>query len=423
MTRAALSFPALSAAILLAAFAGQFTRGDEAAAPTSQKSPKESPKEAAKQAPKRPATPAELEKWAKDLDSDEFLAREEATLKLSAAGTPAIKYVQPLVSVPSLEASTRALHVLREIGLSSDLDVQDAARIALEEISKQPSPIGKRASRTITWLNEQRSGQTIRDLEQLGAKIQRTEYNDGLQEIVTIDGVQLGSEWKGEEKDLRRLKWLVDVQQLVLVGDKMGDAALAQAAQMPGLKRLHLHHAGVTDRGMQALAGCGALQEFGAYYSPLGDEAVAPLGKLPALTTVKLYGTKVTPQVRDRLKADLKQLTKMDYRDGGFLGVSCDPVFDGVCRLLTVHPDSPASKAGLQRGDVLVRFAGKELKSFEGLTAIISEHPAGDTVEVDILRDVLDKDGNEKQESLKLKVTLSEWDVDLSVTGGRIPRP
>jgi hypothetical protein len=422
MTRAALSFPALSAAILLAVFAGQSARGDEAAAPTLKKSPKESPKEVAKQAPARPATPAELEKWAKDLDSDEFLAREEATVRLSAAGTPAIKYVQPLVSVPSLEASTRALHVLREIGLSSDLDVQDAARIALEEISKQPSPIGKRAYRTITWLNEQRSGQTIRDLEQLGAKIQRTEYNDGLQEIVTIDGVQLGSEWKGEEKDLRRLKWLVDVQQLVLVGDKMGDAALAQAAQMPGLKRLHLHHAGVTDRGMQALAGCGSLQEFGAYYSPLGDEAVVPLAKLPALTIVKLYGTKVTRQTRDRLKK-IPQIAKMDYRDGGFLGVSCDPVFDGVCRLLTVHPDSPASKAGLQRGDVLVRFADKELKSFEGLTDIISEHPAGDTVEVEILRDVLDKDGNEKQEPLKLKVTLSEWDVDLSVTGGRIPRP
>jgi len=37
-----------------------------------------------------------------------------------------LKYVQPIVSVPSLEASTRALHVLRDIGLSSDLDTQEA---------------------------------------------------------------------------------------------------------------------------------------------------------------------------------------------------------------------------------------------------------------------------------------------------------
>ncbi len=416
MKRAAIILTALAAAIFLAVFTGHSACGDEAA-------PQGSAKAAPKEAPKRPATPAELEKWAKDLDSDEFLAREEATLRLAAAGTPAIKHVQPLVSSPSLEASTRALHVLREIGLSSDLDTQDAVRESLEEIAKQPSPMGKRATRTVAWLNEQRSSQTIRDLEQLGAKIQRTEYSDGLQEIVTVEAVQLGPAWKGEERDLRRLKWLVDVRQLVLIGDTMGDAALAQAALMPGLKSLHLHRSGVTDKGMQVLAGCGALQEFGAYYSTLGDDAVVPLAKLSTLSSIKLYGTKVTPAAKEQLVTALKQLAKVDYRRGAFLGVSCAPDFDGLCRISTVHPESPASKGGLQTRDVLVRFAGKELKDFEGLTAIISGNQAGDTVEVEILRDVVDAEGRVKPEQMKLKVTLGEWDVDLSVNGGRLPRP
>lgn len=412
MRRAAKFLTPLSAAAILFAVCGSVVCGDEAAP---------APKVAPKEAPKRPATVAELEKWAKDLDSDEFLAREEATLKLIAAGAPAIKYVQPIVSVPSLEASTRALHVLRDIGLSADLDTQEAVRSALEEIAKQPSPVGKRASRTTAWLNEQRSSQTIRDLEQLGAKIQRTEYSDGLQEIVTVEAVQLGPGWKGDEKDLRRLKWLVDVRQLVFIGDKMGDSALAQAALMPGLKSLHLHRTAVTDKGMQILAGCGTLQEFGAYYSGLGDEGIAPLGKLPSLTSVKLYGTKVTPEAKEKLGTALNQLAKIDFRRGGFLGISCAPDFDGLCRISTVHPDSPASKAGLQTRDVLVRFAGKELKDFEGLTAIISQHQAGESLEVEILRDVIDPD--EKQKIIKLKVTLGEWDVDLSVNGGRLPRP
>ncbi|MBC7855206.1 MAG: PDZ domain-containing protein [Pirellulaceae bacterium] len=411
MKRAPKYLTSLTAAILLAAFGGQSARGDETAAPATPKA-----------APKRLATPAELEKWAKDLDSDEFLAREEATLRLAAAGTPAIKYVQPLVSIPSLEASTRALHVLREIGLSSDLDTQDAVRDSLDEISKQPSPIGKRATRTIAWLNEQRSSQTIRDLEQLGAKIQRTEYSNDLQEMIIVEAVQLGPAWKGEEKDLRRLKWLVDVRQLVLIGDKMGDAALAQAALMPGLKSLHLHRTSVTDKGMKVMVGCGSLQEFGAYYSGLGDEAVHPLGKLATLSSVKLYGTKITPEAKDQLIVALK-LAKVDYRRGAFLGVSCAPDLDGLCRISTVHPDSPASKAGLQTRDVLVRFAGKELKDFEGLTAIISGHQAGESIEVEILRDELNKDGEQKPEPQKLKVTHGEWDVDLSVSGGRLPRP
>ncbi|MCE9526301.1 MAG: PDZ domain-containing protein [Planctomycetales bacterium] len=412
MKRAARFLTALSTAAILSAAWGSVVGGEDAV-PAVKTAPKEGSK--------RPATPAELEKWASNLDSDEFLAREEATLRLIAAGTPAIKYVQPIVSAPSLEASTRALHVLRDIGLSSDLDTQEAVRTALEEIAKQPSPAGKRASRTTAWLNEQRSSQTIRDLEQLGAKIQRTEYSDGLQEIVNVEAVQLGPGWKGDDKDLRRLKWLVDVRQLVLIGDKMGDSALAQAALMPGLKSLHLHRTAVTDKGMQILAGCGALQEFGAYYSGLGDEGIAPLSKLPSLTSVKLYGTKVTPEAKERLGTALNQLAKIDFRRGGFLGISCAPDFDGLCRISTVHPDSPASKAGLQTRDVLVRFAGKELKDFEGLTAIISQHQAGENLEVEILRDVLDPD--EKQKTIKLKVTLGEWDVDLSVSGGRLPRP
>ncbi|MFN0017009.1 MAG: PDZ domain-containing protein [Pirellulaceae bacterium] len=412
MKRAARFLTALATAAFLFAVWGSVVGGEEAVP---------APKAAPKEAPKRAATPAELEKWARNLDSDEFLAREEATLKLIAAGTSAIKYVQPIVSAPSLEASTRALHVLRDIGLSSDLDTQEAVRTALEEIAKQPTPVGKRASRTTAWLNEQRSSQTIRDLEQLGAKIQRTEYSDGLQEIVNVEAVQLGPGWKGDDKDLRRLKWLVDVRQLVLIGDKMGDSALAHAALMPGLKSLHLHRTAVTEKGMQILTGCGALQEFGAYYSGLGDEGIAPLGKLPSLTSVKLYGTKVTPEAKERLGTALNQLAKIDFRRGGFLGISCAPDFDGLCRISTVHPDSPASKAGLQTRDVLVRFAGKELKDFEGLTTIISQHQAGENLEVEILRDVLDTD--EKQKSIKLKVTLGEWDVDLSVSGGRLPRP
>src|SRR6185503_16659979 len=114
--------------------------------------------------------------------------------------------------------------------------------------------VGKRAAKSIAWLNEQRSSQTIRDLEKLGAVIQRTDYSDDLHEMVVVEAVQLGPEWKGEERDLRRLKWLVDVPRLVLVGDKMGDSALAQVVKMPGLKSLYLYRTSVTDQGMQAIA-------------------------------------------------------------------------------------------------------------------------------------------------------------------------
>src|SRR4051812_43723437 len=175
MTRAAILLFALAAAV----FAAQGP-----AVLLAEEAPVAAVKKLTKAPPKRPATAQELEKWAKDLDSDEFHAREEATLNLATAGAPAIKYMKAVLTGPSLEATTRALHVLREIGLSSDLDTQDAARETLDELSKQESPVAKRASQAIAWLNEQRSSQTIRDLEKLGATIQRTEYGDELHEMV-----------------------------------------------------------------------------------------------------------------------------------------------------------------------------------------------------------------------------------------------
>ena len=425
MNKTATLLTAIAAATLLTAVSGWVVLlADETTppAPAPKKAAKTPSSAAAKQkeVPKRPATPQELAQWAKDLDSDEFQARETATLNLAAAGAPAISHVKPMLDSPSLEASTRALHVLRELGLSSDLDTQDAAREVLEAISRKDSAVGKRAAKSIAWLNEQRSSQTIRDLENLGATIQRTDYSDDLHERVVVEAVQLGPEWKGEERDLRRLKWLVDVPRLVLVGDKMGDSALAQVVQMPGLKSLYLYRTGVTDLGMQSLAAAASLQEVGVYYSAVGDAAVDPLGKLRTLTSVKLYGTKVSPEATERLKTALN-LAKIDYRRGAFLGVGCAPV-DGQCVISTVHMGSPADKAGLESGDIIVRFAGKELKDFEGLTAIISQHQAGEAVELEILRSVFDNDGGRKGEPRKFKVTLGEWDVDLSVNGGR-PRP
>jgi hypothetical protein len=238
--------------------------------------------------------------------------------------------------------------------------------------------------------------------------------------MVVVEAVKLGPEWKGEEKDLRRLKWLVDVRQLVLVGDKMGDAALAQVALMPGLKSLHLYKTAVTDRGIQALGEAASLQEFGVYYSDAGDGTADALAKLSTLTSVKLYGTKITPVAHKKLENALKH--KVDYRRGAFLGVGCAPV-DGQCVISTVHMGSPADKVGLESGDVILHFAGKELKSFDELTLAISQYGANDTVEVEILRNTFDNDGGKKEEPRKFKITLSEWDVDLSVNNGRVQRP
>jgi serine protease Do len=51
-----------------------------------------------------------------------------------------------------------------------------------------------------------------------------------------------------------------------------------------------------------------------------------------------------------------------------------------------VEPDSPAAKAGLQAGDVIVEFAGEKVRSVAELRRLVRETPPGRTVEVRVRR-------------------------------------
>jgi hypothetical protein len=357
-----------------------------------------------------PPTADEIARWAAELDSDVFDTRENATLKLAEAGAVAIEPVKKVLEANiSLESTTRSLHVLRELGMSNDLEVQELARGALEDLARKPTSIGRRASAAIAWLNEQRAVQTADALEKLGAIVNRTHFLGATGLVQSVSSVQIDDAWKGTEKDFRRLKWLQDVDTLVLVGERIGDPIMPHVAAMPGLKRLHCFRTKITDQGLAAVQGAASLTEVGIYYTPVGDGAAEVLRTLPAATSLKLYGTKVSPEAKERLAAALPA-AKIDFRRGAFLGVGCAPV-DGECMLSTVHEGSPADKAGLRPNDILVKFAGQKVAGFEDLTAIISQYSAGDEVEVEYRRAAIDEDGAERTH--KTRVTLAEWAVDL----------
>jgi S1-C subfamily serine protease len=64
-----------------------------------------------------------------------------------------------------------------------------------------------------------------------------------------------------------------------------------------------------------------------------------------------------------------------------------------------VRAGSPAEKAGLQAGDILVGFAGKTIRSIEEYTAALGESNPGDVVELKVDR---------KGKILLMKATLAE---------------
>ena len=73
-----------------------------------------------------------------------------------------------------------------------------------------------------------------------------------------------------------------------------------------------------------------------------------------------------------------------------YMGVQLEEETDhpeGGARVSEVVHDSPAEKAGLQAGDIIVVFDGKTIRGPVGLTEQIHERKPGDTVRVDVLRD------------------------------------
>jgi serine protease Do len=79
-----------------------------------------------------------------------------------------------------------------------------------------------------------------------------------------------------------------------------------------------------------------------------------------------------------------------------WLGVQADE-FAKNCKLGEISKNSPAEKAGLQPGDVIVRFAGKDITTYEDMRKLLLKQKPGDEITLQLKR------GDETKE---LRITL-----------------
>lgn len=360
--------------------------------------------------------------WVRELDADEFLQRETAMLRLIEAGPAALGALREVLGGGSLEAISRALFVVRQIGLSPDAAAADQASALLSELAqRQEAPVlARRAATALAELVQQRSAQALAELEALGARLSR-------RESLVVLGAGLGLEepalalivddaFRGTDEDLKRLKWLSDVRVVVLRGMRASDAWVAAAAQVPELEELHLYEAAISAQGLAPLAWCANLRQVGVYYTPVSEEVLAPLTKLPLLGFVKLYGTRIGAEAVAAFQK--ASGAAVDHRRGAFLGVGGIDL-DGTCLISTVHAGSPADQGGLLRDDVIVRFGGERVTNFSSLTQLISQREVGEQVEIEVVRRVVDADGLPALRSIKTQVQLAPWELELAVRNAR----
>jgi putative serine protease PepD len=74
-----------------------------------------------------------------------------------------------------------------------------------------------------------------------------------------------------------------------------------------------------------------------------------------------------------------------------YLGVAVTPSNEGGAVVGSVTPDSPAAQAGLQRGDVVIRFGEKPVNDSNDLVSAVQAGKVGDRVEVTYTRNGVEK--------------------------------
>jgi serine protease Do len=74
-------------------------------------------------------------------------------------------------------------------------------------------------------------------------------------------------------------------------------------------------------------------------------------------------------------------------QEAGWIGVSIEDQKDRGAIVRHVEPNSPADKAGLHEGDVILEFNKEEVVGVQQLTRLVRETPVGRTIDVKVRRD------------------------------------
>jgi len=284
------------------------------------------------------------------LDDDDYFRREEASQQLVALGADAVPALVDAAEGDSLEVTFRAVAALRELSLSDDRGAADAAGAALEVLAASPvTSAARRAALALKVHEQKRSERALEDIRAAGGLVVFRD-EDELSTYAYVPYVMVNRAWS--------------------MGDDLSDFRLL--------------------RGMTSLRFHGA---------DIGDEALAHLESLEYLERVELYGTRVTPEGAAALQSALPQ-TVVEWRAGALLGVVA---YAGrqPCMVMKVQEGSGAEAAGIEIGDIITSFDGREITDFDSLTVLIATKQGGEEVAIEYLRGAT---------AFQRTVTLGRWE-------------
>ena len=348
----------------------------------------------------KPPTAAEIGQWVSQLSADQYYVRDAATRKLINAGRAAVAAVTKALDSRDLEVTTRGIFVLQRLALVGDAETEEEARLALEKLAAvRVTAAARRATDALHTLQRLKQEQALKQLANSGAVIDPEHAEVGLSITKAVLSVEIGEQWRGQESDLRHLKWLQNVEQITLTGKQVTDRWVSYIRDMKNLTTVKIGKANISRDAIEHFKALPRLRYVKLLSLPIGDETVETLKQCTGIEIVLAFGTQLTLKGKEQLVA--AGMT-VDWRRGAFLGISVPSTNEGLDWFIDrVTANSAAAKAGLRSGDVIVKYGGRDVTDFASLRAMIADNYAGDKVTLHVRRDA---------EILVKEVTFGFWE-------------
>ena len=274
----------------------------------------------------------------KELDSADFRVRLAASRKLSEVATGAVDELRMAASQGSLEVRVRVIEILKTMYTSRKDSESSAADDVLEGLVEAGDPeVALAAKVVLTNHSDLRDQRAWRQIQRLG----------------------------GRRRDLNQQRILVPNGAMIPIQQTVTNIELDE--QWTG-----------------------------------GDQGLKYLKRLSSIGALYLIdGANVSQEAVDALYRVIPGLN-VQRRGNAYLGIAGapNPLGAAGCLVVSVKVNSAAFRAQIQRSDVITKFDGVEIQSFEGLIGQIKTKKAGQPVMVEVSR---------QGQPLTLEVTLGRW--------------
>src|SRR5262245_62104024 len=282
------------------------------------------------------------------LGNPRYEVREEATRKLEQLGIDAIEPLLAAATGENLEVISRAVRALTTIYDSEDDATFDAAELALEQLTESSNRSA--AQRAAVVLSPQ---DALLTPETDQRRLRR--WKRAIVRIRELGGVIKRIDPNGMDKDVLEAS-PEEYPSLMVILDETWKGG---GTGIVNVKRL-------------------------AVRTPLPLVYVIKGANVPGEAVASVQ--RAIPSMR------------IEFRGSALLAIRCEA--RAPCVVDIVEPISPAHRAGIQPGDVIVKYDGETLSNFERLIEITSSHKPGDRVELEVRRG---------ETTITLKARLTGW--------------